>query len=269
MVDVRDNRDISDARICFHDKNRYLIMETEENQSASRPSTRPPTKTPKHSDGLTPGDSSSGTLRVLIVQHPREAKRPHGTAQLVTNAYPNARICKGLAWPNLKKAWLAAGKSAAIGEPGKTGKSGQSGPGASADVQIGSRWGVLYLSGRGEAAKLANQEPGVFEFGKGKSVRPLETPLDGVVLIDGNWKEAKTLWWRNAWFLRLTRLVLVEEPASAIRQRRSAQKAALSTAECVAYCLKYLARDDSAAEQILTSFRNQVTSVDPAPFPKP
>ena len=32
--------------------------------------------------------------------------------------------------------------------------------------------------------------------------------LEGVVLLDGSWSEAKTLWWRNPWLLRLRRLVL-------------------------------------------------------------
>ena len=32
--------------------------------------------------------------------------------------------------------------------------------------------------------------------------------LEGIVLLDGSWSEAKTLWWRNPWLLRLRRLVL-------------------------------------------------------------
>ena len=32
--------------------------------------------------------------------------------------------------------------------------------------------------------------------------------LDGAVLLDGSWSEAKALWWRNPWLLKLRRLVL-------------------------------------------------------------
>ena len=31
--------------------------------------------------------------------------------------------------------------------------------------------------------------------------------LEGIVLLDGSWGEAKTLWWRNPWLLKLRRVV--------------------------------------------------------------
>src|SRR5204862_7870678 len=33
--------------------------------------------------------------------------------------------------------------------------------------------------------------------------QPILKRLDGIVLLDGSWKEAKTLWWRNPWLLKL------------------------------------------------------------------
>ena len=49
---------------------------------------------------------------------------------------------------------------------------------------------------------------------QGRDGEPLRDPepilqrLDGIVLLDGSWKEAKTLWWRNPWLLKLHRIVL-------------------------------------------------------------
>jgi DTW domain-containing protein YfiP len=33
--------------------------------------------------------------------------------------------------------------------------------------------------------------------------------LEGLVVLDGTWSQAKALWWRNAWLLKLRRAVLV------------------------------------------------------------
>lgn len=180
-------------------------------------------------------------LRVLILQHPAEAKRPHGTATLVGQAHAATRIRKGFRWANLKKAWGSD----------------------SIDIQAGN-WGVLFIGGRGEVASIASQEtPGFYETSKGGGARLLSknTRLQGVILLDGNWKEAKTLWWGNPWLLRLRRLVLVEEPASNIRLRRSSQKTALTTAECAAYCLKYLGNPQDS-EPLFELFREQSEGVE-------
>src|SRR5262249_27221798 len=65
--------------------------------------------------------------------------------------------------------------------------------------------------------------------------------LDGVVVLDGTWKEAKTLWWRNPWLLRLQRLVLNPRRRSRYgRVRREPRREALSTLEAVALLLKPL-----------------------------
>jgi DTW domain-containing protein len=193
-------------------------------------------------------DSRSG-LRLLILQHPKEAKRRGGTSSMVTANHPLTRVQRGLGWPNLKKAWSRDGKDA---------------------LPAGGKWAVLYVGGRGEAAKVGD-EPGVYEISKsGVKAVDLSEKFEGVVLIDGNWKEAKTLWWRNAWLLRLKRLVLVQEKSSNLRARRAANKTALSTAECAAYCLKYLGARPDLAEKIFHAYEQALTSPEPeAPIPGP
>jgi hypothetical protein len=65
--------------------------------------------------------------------------------------------------------------------------------------------------------------------------------LEGVVLLDGSWSEAKTLWWRNPWLLRLRRLVLnPPHPSRFGRVRREPRREALSTLEAAALLLKQL-----------------------------
>jgi DTW domain-containing protein YfiP len=65
--------------------------------------------------------------------------------------------------------------------------------------------------------------------------------IEGVVLLDGSWREAKTLWWRNPWLLKLRRLVLnPQRPSRYSRIRREPRREALSTLEAAAVVLKHL-----------------------------
>ena len=32
--------------------------------------------------------------------------------------------------------------------------------------------------------------------------------IDGVIVLDGTWSQAKALWWRNAWMVECRRIVL-------------------------------------------------------------
>lgn len=62
--------------------------------------------------------------------------------------------------------------------------------------------------------------------------------LDGAILLDGSWGEAKSLWWRNPWLLKLRRLVLdPPRPSHYNRVRREPRREALSTIEAAALLL--------------------------------
>jgi DTW domain-containing protein len=57
-------------------------------------------------------------------------------------------------------------------------------------------------------------------------------------LLDGSWSEAKSLWWRNPWLLKLRRLVLdPQRPSHYNRVRREPRREALSTIEAAALLL--------------------------------
>jgi len=74
------------------------------------------------------------------------------------------------------------------------------------------------------------------------------------VLLDGSWKEAKTLWWRNPWLLKLTRLVAnPPAPARLGRLRREPRRAALSTLEAAALVLRHLEAEPTAADALLAA----------------
>ena len=65
--------------------------------------------------------------------------------------------------------------------------------------------------------------------------------VKGVVIFDGTWAQAKTLWWRNAWVLKAKRLVLNPRRASLYGElRREPRREGLSTIEAAALALSRL-----------------------------
>jgi DTW domain-containing protein len=156
-------------------------------------------------------------LFVLILQHPQEKKEALATAALTRALVSRAELAVGLSWPNLSRAL-----------------------GRSVDPN---HWAVLYLGSARPAALGLEQEVlaldrrGEPAADQGAILRG----LDGVVVLDGTWKEAKTLWWRNPWLLKLRRLVLNPHRKSRYgRIRREPRREALSTLEAVALLLKHL-----------------------------
>jgi DTW domain-containing protein YfiP len=75
--------------------------------------------------------------------------------------------------------------------------------------------------------------------------------LRGIVLLDGTWSQAKTLWWRNPWLLKLHRIVLdPPRPARLGRLRREPRREALSTIEAAALALRHLEAGPEAADAL-------------------
>ncbi|MEZ4751325.1 MAG: DTW domain-containing protein [Bdellovibrionota bacterium] len=62
--------------------------------------------------------------------------------------------------------------------------------------------------------------------------------LKGIVVIDGNWKQSKTLWWRNSWMLRLNRLILTLPEKKSRFVSRQPRKSCICTLEAVSEILK-------------------------------
>ncbi len=80
--------------------------------------------------------------------------------------------------------------------------------------------------------------------------------LKGLVALDGNWAQAKALWWRNAWLTRLRRFVVVPDGPSLYGDlRREARPDAVSTLEAVGLALGVLEGDAAVREKLLVPFR--------------
>jgi DTW domain-containing protein len=166
---------------------------------------------------MTSAEPIDNRLFVLILQHPQEKKESLATAALTRAMLSRAELVVGLSWPNLSRAL-----------------------GRSVDPK---HWAVLYL-GSARPASRGDQREILAVDHRGEPAADQAAMLhgvDGVVVLDGTWKEAKTLWWRNPWLLKLRRLVLNPRHKSRYgRIRREPRREALSTLEAVALLLKHL-----------------------------
>ncbi len=65
--------------------------------------------------------------------------------------------------------------------------------------------------------------------------------IEGIILLDGTWSQAKALWWRNGWMLKCKRVVLgPKRPSRYGRLRREPRRDGLSTIEAAAMLLARL-----------------------------
>jgi DTW domain-containing protein YfiP len=151
---------------------------------------------------------------LLILQHPQEQDRLLGTARLAHRALANSTLKIGLSWPSLSKAL-----------------------GRDADP---SEWAILHL-GAAHASGLPRDRDVVVLDKKGAALPDQDKALaglKGVVIFDGSWAQAKTLWWRNAWVLKQRRLALNPRAASLYgKLRREPRREALSTIEAAALAI--------------------------------
>ncbi len=161
------------------------------------------------------GEAIDNRLFILILQHPREKKETLATASLTVALLRRAKLVVGLSWPNLAQA---------LGRP--------------VDPQ---RWAVLYL-GSVHPRTFGLSADAIALDRRGQPAADQEAmmrDLDGAILLDGSWGEAKSLWWRNPWLLKLRRLVLdPQRPSHYNRVRREPRREALSTIEAAALLLR-------------------------------
>jgi DTW domain-containing protein YfiP len=194
-------------------------------------------------------------ISLLILQHPQEQDRALGTARLTARHFKNAVVKIGLSWPSLSKA---------LGRP----------------VADPSRWAVLYL-GSANAAELDTSSEIIALTRKGEIAehqRAILSDIEGVVLLDGTWSQAKALWWRNAWMLKCQRVILnPAHPSRYGKLRREPRRDGLSTIEAAAMLIAGLEkRPDIAAslhasfERMLARYREvEETMPELTPRPKP
>ena len=170
-------------------------------------------------------------LALLVLQHPQEQDKALGTARLTTLHFKNAVFKTGLSWPSLAKAL-----------------------GRAADPK---RWATLYL-GSADPALIAPGQSIVALDAKGKLLPIQEMALsdiEGVIVLDGTWSQAKTLWWRNAWLLKSKRVVLdPRQPSLYGKLRREPRREGLSTLEAAGMLLAHLENRREIETTLIATF---------------
>ncbi|SKA20764.1 conserved hypothetical protein [Enhydrobacter aerosaccus] len=177
--------------------------------------------------------SVDNKVAVLILQHPQEQDRVLGTAKLIVSTLAQAQVAVGLSWRNLGHALKAPA------EP--------------------KEWGVLYLGSAHTAKEMKGKGPLIALDRKGEPLADQAAArqgIKGLVALDGNWAQAKALWWRNPWLTKLHRFVVVPDGPSLYGDlRKEARPDAVSTLEAVALALSVLEGDAAVREKMLAPFR--------------
>jgi DTW domain-containing protein len=164
--------------------------------------------------------------RVLVLQHPQEQDALLGSAQILVASLPKVKLVVGLSWKNFAHA---------LGEP---------------DVDP-RRWAVLFPD--------PDAKPGTITH-RGK-VLPASS-MEGIVVLDGTWSKAKTLWWRNAWLLKLNRMTLApKEPSIYGKLRLEPKREFVSTLESVAAALTLCGEPPEIEAGLKRTFRTLVQRV--------
>ena len=175
---------------------------------------------------------------VLILQHPQEPDKILGSAPLVTGILKNSFLRVALSRPNLAAALKDSGWSGHI-DP--------------------KQWGVLYM-GTGLTKPRATDSPLYRYDARKKALESMgdskQLPMpSGLVILDGTWSQAKALWWRNPWLLKLQRLVLIpKRPSLYGTLRKEPKREALSSLEATAFALTAIGEPASTEAALMEAF---------------
>ncbi|MCO5142304.1 MAG: DTW domain-containing protein [Oligoflexia bacterium] len=162
------------------------------------------------------------TIKVIVLQHPQEPDKVLGSAPLIIRALKKSDLRIGLSWRSLKS---VAGEEA-----------------------IPSEWAVVYLGSKKDSVSVKSTISYLSKKGE-----PIDAPMNlkGVILLDGTWSQAKTLWWRNAWLTKLVRICIhPDRPSLYGKLRKEPRREAVSSVEAIAYVLREL---DTSGESLYSS----------------
>ncbi len=172
--------------------------------------------------------------RVLILQHPQEDDVVLGTARILTTALETARIVVGLSWRSFE---------AAMGN----------------EAVDRARWATVYAH---KIPPEASAGAAFIIMDRHGKLAEADATLDGIVLLDGTWSQAKTLWWRNPWLLKLGRIALrPREPSMYGKARKEPRREAVSTLEATADVLDALGEDPMVRGELRKLMRTMVQRV--------
>lgn len=165
--------------------------------------------------------------RLLILQHPQEQDALLGSAQILLASLPKAKLVVGLSWRNLAHA---------LDEE---------------DVDV-RRWAVLFPDRESRGNEVVSRSGDVVE----------PTSLQGIIVLDGTWSKAKTLWWRNPWLSKLNRLTLIpSKPSIYGKLRVEPSREHVSTLESVTAALTLCGEPPEIEAGLARVFRTLVQRV--------
>ena len=175
--------------------------------------------------------------RVVVLQHPQEQDRLLGTVPLLEVALAAERRV-GLSWPNL----------------------------AAVTGGAGGRWGVVWPGQLPRALTAAESALRVVAMDRrGERV---DLGFDGILLLDGSWSQAKALWWRNPWLVKLDRVVLSPRAPSIYgRMRKEPRPTFVSTLEAAADVLVACGEPEEVRATLHRAMRTMVQRARDARLP--
>ena len=182
--------------------------------------------------------------RVLVLQHPQEGDVDLGTVPLLARGLANCSVKVGLSWASLQHA-LAD------------------------EVVDNGLWAVIYPAKIDESVPEEARAQSVLLLDKRGRLRD-DRALEGLVVLDGTWSQAKTLWWRNPWLLKLGRVLLTpREPSIYGRMRKEPRREYVSTLEAVADALVELGEPEDVRAQLRRAMRTMVQRARDVAPPRP
>lgn len=188
-------------------------------------------------------------VALLVLQHPQEQDRTLGSARLAVHHLKNAAFRIGLSWSSLAK---ALGRDANPAD-----------------------WAILYL-GATRGVDMPKDRDVVALDRKGLPLPDQDQALrgiKGVVIFDGTWSQAKTLWWRNPWVLKARRIALNPKQASLYgKLRKEPRREGLSTIEAAGLALSRLENKPEIETALKATFSRMLAkyrAANPQPERKP
>lgn len=178
-------------------------------------------------------------IPILVLQHPQEPSRKDHAVSSASILLEHLHPCSvkvGLSWRNLETALKGFDAIHGIPEFKKPGN-----------------WGTLYLGTQKQGEKRVSTEPGLYFMDE------KDEPICGIILLDGTWAQAKTLWWRNAWLLKTRRMHLIPKEKSLYGNvRKEPRPECVSTVEAAAETLSFLGVDPSIETELKKQFSKQL-----------
>jgi hypothetical protein len=184
-------------------------------------------------------ESFENKFFVLILQHPQEPDKELGSARIANLSLKNSKLKVGLSWSNLKKL---------IGEDANP-----------------AEWAVLYLGTKVNYQPVKTDSPKdeIIILNKNGNKHDnndeiLEN-LKGIIVLDGTWAQAKAMWWRNAWLLKVRRAVIFPSQKSLYGNlRKEPRRECVSTIEAIAVSLNALGEEPEIKQGLIGAFQKLI-----------